>query len=298
MENKEEIIGYVCPICDTPNPISTNYCVKCGHWLLDADSSYTAKPITKKGLKKYFSKADKDVPEKKKGIIISVLLILMGLYLLGSVNIKMVLSLSVILFGLISIIKPLRSIGISTRSKGLATLAIGVVVLFISAASLPHSTQAMSNQVAPAVSPVVKPAEQTNDGQVAELGQFGFKVLSAESSKEAKTTTKSISVTNNMYEIVKIEFTNERSAPAQIGDFEFKLLDKDKNSTYGMNSNVTIDMDSTMSIIEHQKQAAMLYDNVNPNLKKEFTMVFEVPNEANYALEIAYKKDSVTMNLK
>ena len=49
----DEIVGYACPICNTPNPLSTNYCLKCSHWLLD--TKMKSKPITKKEYKKYFS---------------------------------------------------------------------------------------------------------------------------------------------------------------------------------------------------------------------------------------------------
>ena len=60
---KDEIIGYACPICDTPNPKTATYCVKCGHWLFDTYSSYEAKPITRKGLMGYFGKGNK--PDSK-----------------------------------------------------------------------------------------------------------------------------------------------------------------------------------------------------------------------------------------
>ena len=62
-----EIIGYVCPICDTPNPMVAKYCVKCGHWLLDTASAYTAKPITRNGLKWYFPGNDSNSHGQKKG---------------------------------------------------------------------------------------------------------------------------------------------------------------------------------------------------------------------------------------
>lgn len=86
------------------------------------------------------------------------LVLLAAIYLLGSANAKMVISLLVVLAGIISIIKPLRLIGINNRVKGLGTLVIGIVVLFISATYLPQSTQTLSNQATPpAVS--LNPAE-------------------------------------------------------------------------------------------------------------------------------------------
>jgi len=38
--------AYLCPKCKTPNPQNVQYCVKCGHWLLD--SRFPATPISEK----------------------------------------------------------------------------------------------------------------------------------------------------------------------------------------------------------------------------------------------------------
>lgn len=94
-----EIIGYACPICDTPNPKAVKYCIKCGHWLFDAYSSHEAKPITKKEFKKYFAETDNKMPKQKKGFIAGGLVLLAAIYLLGSANAKMVISLLVVLAG-------------------------------------------------------------------------------------------------------------------------------------------------------------------------------------------------------
>lgn len=135
---EQEIYGYVCPICDTPNPNMVKHCVKCGHWLLD--TVYEAKPLTKKEFKKYFSGANQKLSSKKKGVSIIILLLLATIYLLGSTNTKILIGLLVTMVGIICIIKPIYIIGINSRRKGLAILVIGILVLFMGAA---NSTQSM-----------------------------------------------------------------------------------------------------------------------------------------------------------
>lgn len=137
-----DILGYICPVCNTPNPSSVKYCVKCGHWLLD--TTMEAKPLTKKEFKKYFY--ERKMSKQTKGFLVAGLLLLAAIYLLGSANAKMFISLLIILGGIISIIKPLSLIGISSRLRGLATIIIGIVVLFISAQYLPHTTPTITKQ--------------------------------------------------------------------------------------------------------------------------------------------------------
>ncbi|MHB8073197.1 hypothetical protein [Desulfosporosinus fructosivorans] len=141
------------------------------------------------------------------------------------------------------------------------------------------------------------PSRQVDFGQEGDLGQFGFKVLTAENTKEAKTPSKSISVTSNTYEIVKVEVTNKRSAPAELGDFEIRLFDIGTKAIYNLNSKVTIDMAGSFEIYDKQP-AVYLYDAMNPGLKNEFTTVFEVPTDANYALVVTYKNDGMMLKLK
>lgn len=53
MANEDvHILGYICPICKTPNPKNVNYCTQCGQWLLNPNME--AKPLTKSEYKKYF----------------------------------------------------------------------------------------------------------------------------------------------------------------------------------------------------------------------------------------------------
>lgn len=47
---RTDIAGYACPVCDTANPTSVNYCSQCGHWLLD--TSREPIPLNKKDFKK------------------------------------------------------------------------------------------------------------------------------------------------------------------------------------------------------------------------------------------------------
>ncbi|KLU65713.1 hypothetical protein DEAC_c23430 [Desulfosporosinus acididurans] len=47
---RTDIAGYACPVCDTANPISVNYCSHCGHWLLDTVEEPI--PLNKKEFKK------------------------------------------------------------------------------------------------------------------------------------------------------------------------------------------------------------------------------------------------------
>ena len=132
-------------------------------------------------------------------------------------------------------------------------------------------------------SPVTAQPEtkQIDLGQVAELGQFEFKVLKVENAKEAKTLTKSISTTTNTYEIVKLEVVNKRAAPAQLDGYDFKLIDLDKKITYNLNSDVSISMSSSLKSYDN-KPAVYMYDDMNPGLKNEFTAVFEVPSGGNH----------------
>lgn len=139
--------------------------------------------------------------------------------------------------------------------------------------------------------------KQVDFGKESELGQFGFKVLKVENTKEAKTPTKSISVTTNTYEIVKLEVTNKRSAPAELFDFKIELMDLDKKTVYNLNSEVSIDINSTLKAYD-EKSAVYLFDDLNPNLKNNLTLVYEVPTNANYALIITYKEDGLSLKLK
>ena len=158
---------------------------------------------------------------------------------------------------------------------------------------------AQGNSSSPTTITPTKQAElkQVDYGQVVELGQFEFKVLGAENTKEAKTPTKSISTTTSTYEIVKLEVVNKRNAPADLQDFKFKLTDLDNKITYDINSDVSIDLSTTLKIMD-KKPAVYLSDDMNPGLKNEFTAVFEVPSGGNYGLTTAYKNDGIMLKLK
>ncbi|SPF51120.1 hypothetical protein SBF1_50004 [Candidatus Desulfosporosinus infrequens] len=78
----DEIVGYVCPICDTPNPLSTNYCLKCGHWLLDTNTK--ARPIAKREYKRYFknNSIGSKVVSIIKWLVVAILLIFVVMVIL------------------------------------------------------------------------------------------------------------------------------------------------------------------------------------------------------------------------
>ena len=136
-------------------------------------------------------------------------------------------------------------------------------------------------------------AQMIEHGQVGELGQFNFKGLTVESTKEATTPAKTISDTTRTFETVKLGVTNKKNAPAQLRDFEFKLTDLDKKIAYDLNSDV-----SSCLNLDVQKPPVYLYSDLSPNLESELTLTFEVPAEANYALGITYKNDGVLLKFK
>lgn len=142
-EKESGVYGYLCPICQTPNPKTVDYCVKCGHWLLDTITK--AKPISKNEFKKHFSGQEDN---SKKGKIASwiILVILIGFYIFGSAEVKVILSILIGIAGLISIIKPLAFLGIKSRRRGLGIFLLGVVVLFVSATFLPPTNATITNQ--------------------------------------------------------------------------------------------------------------------------------------------------------
>jgi len=135
-------------------------------------------------------------------------------------------------------------------------------------------------------------AQMIEHGQVGLLEHIEFKGLSLESIKGATTPGKTISDTATL-ETVKLMVTNKRSSPAQLRDFEFKLIDLDRKTSYDFNSDVSSSLN-----LDAQKPPVYLYSNLSPNLESELTLIFEVPVEGNYALRITYKNDGVILKLK
>mgnify|MGYP001347489209 CR=1 FL=1 len=125
------IVGYLCPVCKTPNPKHVEYCVKCGNWLLSTINQ--AQPITQDEYNKYFS-GNGRLNIIGYWIFIAALIFL---YILGSADIKMILSFLVIITVFISIIKPLTFLKIRNRLQGFLVLIFGIILLFISASFLP-----------------------------------------------------------------------------------------------------------------------------------------------------------------
>jgi len=136
-------------------------------------------------------------------------------------------------------------------------------------------------------------AQLIEHGQLGKLGQFEFKGLTIESTKDATMPAKTVSDNTSTFVTVKLGVTNKRKSLAQLRDFEFKLTDLDKKIVYGLNSDVSSSLN-----LDAQKPAVYLYSNLSPNLESELTLIFEVPAEANYALGITYKNDGVMLKLK
>lgn len=133
LKEDKNIVGYMCPLCKTPNPEAVKYCVKCGHWMLDTITP--AKPITKEEYKNYFEESKLDGKRGKYKALIFWFLITL-LFLVASVDAKMLLSFLVIFVGIISIIKPIKFLGIKSRGKGGIVSVIGIIILFVSASLL------------------------------------------------------------------------------------------------------------------------------------------------------------------
>lgn len=143
----DDILGYICPVCKTPNPKTLNYCVKCGHWMKDTTAQAT--PLTKEEYQSYFNASSKSGKNKNTSRILLFvgIAILALIYITGSPDIKMVISLLIVLSGIISIIKPLRFLCIKTRIKGLLLFLFGVSILLVSTAFLPSTVPTSTNDI-------------------------------------------------------------------------------------------------------------------------------------------------------
>lgn len=137
------IIGYMCPLCNTPNPEAAKYCVKCGHWLFD--TNYEAKPLTKKEYKKYFGNTPKVAASSETEVSSNKSLFgwlaLIFVFFIGPVSVKMGISFLVPLLGIVSIIKPLKFLGIKNRLMGVVVLILGFTLIVIAGSYLPHLTK-------------------------------------------------------------------------------------------------------------------------------------------------------------
>ena len=136
-------------------------------------------------------------------------------------------------------------------------------------------------------------AQLIEHGQVGKLGQFEFKGLTVESTKEGTIPSKTISETTSAFVTVKLGVTNKRKSLAHLRDFEFRLTDLDKKMIYDLNSDVSSSLN-----LDAQKPPVYLYSDLAPDLESQLTLIFEVPAEANYALGITYKNDAVVIKLK
>lgn len=158
----EETFGLLCPICGTPNPETVKYCVRCGHWLLD--TLMPAKPLTRKEFRRYFKRSrrqEKEFPPQEKraenpeqkpaneesepeGLekggkagAVAFWLVIALIFVLFGLEMGALLSFLVVLLGIVSLIRPLKAIGIKTRGIGGLVLLAGVVGLFSFSALFP-----------------------------------------------------------------------------------------------------------------------------------------------------------------
>jgi len=127
---------YLCPICKTPNPKSVNYCVKCGHWLLD--SNFEAIPLTEQQYYKYINSSNNrnphavpyNAPKKKVNIVVPIIIYALYLLILISVPLvaKVFFALLIIPYGIINICVPFRKMLIPKRFIGIIITVLGLIL--------------------------------------------------------------------------------------------------------------------------------------------------------------------------
>ena len=132
-EDKQEIVMNICPSCETPNPEAGKYCVNCGYGLIQPLTP--AKSVIEEGATK---QAKESKPDHKRKINKVLLFwgLLTALFIGVSADGKMLLSLFVVIIGMISVLKPMKILGIKSRGKALLVAGVGIVILFFSAALL------------------------------------------------------------------------------------------------------------------------------------------------------------------
>lgn len=126
--------AYLCPICKTPNPKSVNYCVKCGHWLLD--SHFEAIPLSEQQYYQYInqnqSKSQRPCKGQRQNVNIVVPIIIYTLYFLILISAPLVakvfFALFIIPYGIINICVPLRKMLIPKRFIGIIITVFGLIL--------------------------------------------------------------------------------------------------------------------------------------------------------------------------
>ena len=128
--------AYLCPICKTPNPKTVNYCVKCGHWLLD--SNFEAIPLSEQQYYHYINSQGRQnphvvsavAPRKKVNIVIPIIIYAIYLLILISVPLaaKIFFVLLIIPYGIVNICIPLRKMLIPKRFIGIIITVFGFIL--------------------------------------------------------------------------------------------------------------------------------------------------------------------------
>ncbi|WP_160723396.1 zinc ribbon domain-containing protein [Isachenkonia alkalipeptolytica] len=137
IEADENGSSEICPSCRTPNPKGSRYCVNCEDRISDTPATPKSGKGNEIGPDKEETHKTNSVRERKNYKVI-IFWSLVALFIIGApIDVKILISFLVCIIGGISILKPMRFIGINTRGKGVIIAGIGVVVLFVSAAQLP-----------------------------------------------------------------------------------------------------------------------------------------------------------------
>lgn len=126
--------AYLCPICKTPNPKSVNYCVKCGHWLLD--SNFEAKPLSEQQYYQCINQSqlknqnNYQAPRRKINVVAPIIIYVLYLLILISVPLvaKVLFALLLIPYGIINICVPLRKMLIPKRFIGIIITVFGLIL--------------------------------------------------------------------------------------------------------------------------------------------------------------------------
>jgi len=121
----DETFAYLCPKCKTVNTKDNKYCIKCGHWLLD--SNFPATSLNRKEFKE-INNTTKPESKIKSIVVYSIIGII---FLIPSINVKMMISLIAVLYGIINIIYPIKMLSIYKRSTGVIITIISFIVMCV-----------------------------------------------------------------------------------------------------------------------------------------------------------------------
>lgn len=128
MENKDEVIGYVCALCKTPSLKNSKYCVGCGQWLLSDISK--PKEIYKHEIQLYFGETVQTYKTYNKSLLAWFWIIFMLYYVNSDINTRMALGFFLTASGIINLIYPIPLVfNIKNRKQAIIIFIIGIVLL-------------------------------------------------------------------------------------------------------------------------------------------------------------------------